>query len=156
MFPYEDRSSHRRCSIKKGVLKSFSKFKGKYLYQSLFFPATLLKNRLWHRCFPVNSENFLRIPFLQNTSGRLLLWRLFQTSQLRFTLFGLSFFHTAHTMKFFIKNFFGKFSFVVQCQSSHLLFSLKYVLKSVLAFKLHVFFISNSVAKERGWKIKKN
>ena len=35
--------------------------------------ATLLKKRLWHRCFPVNIEKFLRTPFLQNTSRRLLL-----------------------------------------------------------------------------------
>ena len=33
-------------------------------------PATLLKKRHWHRCFPVNFVKFLRIPFLQNTSGR--------------------------------------------------------------------------------------
>ena len=31
------RSSHQRCFIKKGVLKNFAKFKGKHLYQSLFF-----------------------------------------------------------------------------------------------------------------------
>ena len=36
-------------------------------------PATLLKKRLWHRCFPVNFVKFLRTPLLQNTSGRLLL-----------------------------------------------------------------------------------
>ena len=36
-------------------------------------PATLLKKRLLHRCFPVNFANFLRTRFLQNTSGRLLL-----------------------------------------------------------------------------------
>ena len=36
-------------------------------------PATLLKKRLWHRCFPVNFLKTLRTPFLQNTSGRLLL-----------------------------------------------------------------------------------
>ena len=55
------RSSHRRCSVKKGVLKNFTKFTGKHLCQSLFFnkvpglrPATLLKKRLCHRCFPVN------------------------------------------------------------------------------------------------------
>ena len=34
--------------------------------------ATLLKKD-WHRCFPVNFAKFLRAPFLQNTSGRLLL-----------------------------------------------------------------------------------
>ena len=28
---------------------------------------------LWHKCFPVNFEKFVRTPFLQNTSGRLLL-----------------------------------------------------------------------------------
>ena len=32
-----------------------------------------LKNRLWHRCFPVNFAKFLRTPFLQSNSGRLLL-----------------------------------------------------------------------------------
>ena len=34
---------------------------------------TLLRKRLWHRYFPVNFVKFLRAPFLQNTSGRLLL-----------------------------------------------------------------------------------
>ena len=38
-------------------------------------PVTLLKKRLWHRCFPVNYVKFLRTPFLQNTSGLLLLYR---------------------------------------------------------------------------------
>ena len=35
-------------------------------------PATLLKKRLWNRCYPVNFPKFLRISFLQNTSGQLL------------------------------------------------------------------------------------
>ena len=55
------RSSHHRCSVRKGVLRSFAKFTGKHLCQILFFnkvagltPATLLKKRLWHRCFLVN------------------------------------------------------------------------------------------------------
>ena len=43
------RSSHQRCSIKN-------------------------KKRLWHSCFPMNFAKFLRAPFLQNTSRRLLLW----------------------------------------------------------------------------------
>ena len=58
----------------------FAKFTGKHLCQSLFFnkvaglrPATLLKKRLRHRCFPVNFVRFLRTHFLQNTSGRPLL-----------------------------------------------------------------------------------
>ena len=36
-------------------------------------PATLLKKRLWYRCFPVNFVKLLRKPFLQNTSRPLLL-----------------------------------------------------------------------------------
>ena len=39
-------------------------------------PATLLQKRLWHKCFPVNFAKFLRTPFLQNTSGWLLLTKL--------------------------------------------------------------------------------
>ena len=61
----------------KTVLTNFRKFRGKHLTQSLFFnkvrPATLLKKRLWHRCFPLNFLKFVRTPFLQKTSGRLLL-----------------------------------------------------------------------------------
>ena len=38
--------------------------------------ATLLKKRLWHRCFPVNFLKFLRTPFLQNTSEWLLLKKI--------------------------------------------------------------------------------
>ena len=78
--PIPSRSSHQRCSVRIGVLRNFAKFTGKHLCQSLFFnkvaalrPATLLKKRLWHRCFPMNFVNFLRTPFLQNISGRLLL-----------------------------------------------------------------------------------
>ena len=77
-----NRSSHRRCSTIKDVLKNFANFTGKHLWQSLFFnkvrgitPATLLKKRLWHKCFPINVAKFLRTPFLQNTSGRLILYK---------------------------------------------------------------------------------
>ena len=44
------RSSHRRCSVRKDVLRNFLKLTGKHLHQSLFFnkvaglrPATLFK-----------------------------------------------------------------------------------------------------------------
>ena len=36
-------------------------------------PATLLKKKLWQRYFPPNFVKFLRTPFSQSTSGRLLL-----------------------------------------------------------------------------------
>ena len=74
------RSSHRGCSVLKGVFKNFAKFTGKHMCQSLFFnkvvgfrPGTFLKKRLWHKCFLVNFERILRTPFLHNTSGWLLL-----------------------------------------------------------------------------------
>ena len=34
---HEDRSSHRKCSKKKGALKNFGKFTGKHLCHSVFF-----------------------------------------------------------------------------------------------------------------------
>ena len=45
VFPYL-RSSSQRCSMKKDVLRNFTKFTGKHLCQSSFFNrATLLKTR---------------------------------------------------------------------------------------------------------------
>ena len=32
----DDRNSHRKCSVRKGVLRNFAKFTGKHLGQSLF------------------------------------------------------------------------------------------------------------------------
>ena len=47
---FRSRSSYRRCSVRKGVLRNFPKFMGKHLRQSPLFnkvaglrPATLLK-----------------------------------------------------------------------------------------------------------------
>ena len=61
------RSSRPDVFCKKGFLRNFAKFPGKYLCQSFFFNkvaafrlATLLKKRLWH---PVNFAKFLRTPF---------------------------------------------------------------------------------------------
>ena len=65
------RSNHRRCSVRKGNLRNFTKFTGKRLCHR---PASLLKKRLWHKCFPVNFAKFLKTRFLQNISGRLLLY----------------------------------------------------------------------------------
>ena len=65
---------------KKGVLRNFTKFRGKHLCQDLFFKVagmrsvTLLKKRLWHRCLPVNFAKFLRTPFLQNISRPMFLY----------------------------------------------------------------------------------
>ena len=93
-IPFHYRSSHQRCSTKvfykKGVLENFTKFTEKLLCQSLFFnkvaglrPATLLKKRLWHRCF---GAKFLRVAILENISGRLLLSLLWLFSKYCFYL----------------------------------------------------------------------
>ena len=67
-----DRRSHRRCSVKKNVLRNFAKSSEKHPCQSLF----LIKwQALWHSCFPVTFTKFLRTSFLQKISGRLLLIR---------------------------------------------------------------------------------
>ena len=64
------RSSRPEVFCQKGVLRNFAEFTGKRLCQNLFFskvaglrPATLLKKRPWHWCFPVNFTKFLRTPF---------------------------------------------------------------------------------------------
>ena len=82
-YCYQKQSECPRCSVKKSALRNFANFTGKHPCQRLFFnevvglrPATLLKKSLWYRCFPVNFVKFLRTPFLQNTSGRLLLFPL--------------------------------------------------------------------------------
>ena len=66
------------------------KFTGKQPWQSFIFnkaadlrPATVLKMGLWHWCFLVNFEKFLRTPFLQNTSGRLLNWQICEDGLLK-------------------------------------------------------------------------
>ena len=73
LFEYywnNNRSSRPEVFCEKVVPRNFPKFTGKHVCQSLFFnkvvglrPGTLLKKRLWHRCFPVNFVEFLRIPF---------------------------------------------------------------------------------------------
>ena len=65
-----NKSSHRICSVRKGVLRNFAKFTGKHLCHSLFFNkvaskvCNFIEKRLWHRCFPVTFTKFLRTPFL--------------------------------------------------------------------------------------------
>ena len=50
-------------------------------------PATLLKKRLWHRCFPVNFAKFLRPPFFTEH----LWWLLLEKNTKKEIVLGLSF-----------------------------------------------------------------
>ena len=70
------RSSHRRCSVKKAVLKEFANFTGKHRCWSLFLiklQANFIKKRLQHRCFPVKFAKFLKTPVSKNIWEQLLL-----------------------------------------------------------------------------------
>ena len=74
------RSSCPNVFSEKGVLKNFAKLTGRHLCWSLFltnvagfWPVTLLKKKLQHRCLPVNFANFLRTPFFKEH----LRWLLF-------------------------------------------------------------------------------
>ena len=70
-LPFFIRSSHQMCSVKKGVLKIlFNSEENTCIEASLdkvsvLRPATLLKRRLSHSCFPVNFCEILRTSFSQ-------------------------------------------------------------------------------------------
>ena len=49
---------------------------------------TKLKKSLWHGCFSVKFEKFLRTPFLKNNSGRLLLIRFCENSAKESYIYG--------------------------------------------------------------------
>ena len=73
------RKSHRRCSMKKCVLKNLAKLQEStcvivcFLIKLRLIPATSSRKRLWYRCFSVNFAKNLRNFFLQNPSRWLLL-----------------------------------------------------------------------------------
>ena len=71
--------SHRRCSLKKVFLKIFLNSQNVQIHTCTKVSfliklryATLLKNRLWHRCFPVYFAKFLRIPFYRTPLNKFL------------------------------------------------------------------------------------
>ena len=74
------RSSHRKEKVFLEIPQNSQENKLKASGQGLLFnkvaglrPATLLKRRLWHRCFPVNFAKFLGTPFLKEHLQWLLL-----------------------------------------------------------------------------------
>ena len=61
-----------RCSVRKGVLR-ISENSQENTCVRVPLLIKLQASGLWHRCFLANFPKFLRTPFLQYTSGRLLL-----------------------------------------------------------------------------------
>ena len=73
------RSTYRKCSVKKGVLKIFPNFIGNYPCWSLFFLPGLkackfMKKRLQHWLFPVKFAKFLRTAVLKDICERRILF----------------------------------------------------------------------------------
>ena len=72
------RSSHRRWSVRKGVLRNFAKFTGKYLCRSLLFNnrpqcTILLRKETLAQVFSCEFCEISKHTFLQNTSKQRLL-----------------------------------------------------------------------------------
>ena len=72
LFLYEHIHIGRFSNLHQCTFKNFANFTGKNLCQSIFFnkvadlrPVTLLKKRLWNRCFPMKFAKFLRTPFFK-------------------------------------------------------------------------------------------
>ena len=86
---WKDRSSHQGCPMKEVFLKISQNSQENTCARVSFLIKLLdlLKNRLWHSCFPVDFAKFLRTPFLENTFGLLLLegerlsWNTYVRSQ---------------------------------------------------------------------------
>ena len=55
-MPLFFRSNHRRCSIRKGVLRNFTKFTGKHLCQSLFY-----RNSVPETCNFIKKETLAQV-----------------------------------------------------------------------------------------------
>ena len=79
-----------------------------FLLINLFFevtvpnPATLLKKRLWHRCFPVNFSKFLREFFSYNASGGCFSNALVQVLLLHSFIYSISYLVKEHTIHYYI------------------------------------------------------
>ena len=76
IFNLTNRSIHRRCSVKKGVLNNFANFTGKHICRSHFLLKLQAedfynKKRLQHWCFPVKCVKFIRTLILKNICKRL-------------------------------------------------------------------------------------
>ena len=111
------RGSHRRCSVKKSILKNSTKLTGKHLCWNFFFnkvaglitkwsntikQQSLQTSTVQHRCFPLNFVKFLRtrffkehLPMTASKLGSYCVWSW------NFTMF--SWMITAQKMKFSIK-----------------------------------------------------
>ena len=67
------RSSHRRCSVRKSVLRNFVKYSGKHLCQNPFFSKFFSKKQTLAQVFSCKFCRISKNTFLHNTAGQQLL-----------------------------------------------------------------------------------
>ena len=114
------KNSHRRCSVRKGVLRNLAKFTGKHLCQSLFFNQRLfIKNETLAQVFfcevckiskntDFTEHHWTTASEVSSQKNVPNFWKFYE-KYVDFTL--ASFYHgecTAQKMKFPIKDFFSK------------------------------------------------
>ena len=75
--------------------------------------CNFIKERPWHRCFPVNFVKFLTTPFSQNTFGRLLL-----NTYTKLISCQCNIFHYRESLAF-VNLFFDRFSIMTQLSQSN-------------------------------------
>ena len=75
---YSFRSSHRKCSLIKGVLRNFAKFTGKHLCQTLFF------NKVGGLRLATSLKHTFSCEFLRNFKEHLFTEHLWATASLAF------------------------------------------------------------------------
>ena len=64
------RSSHRMCSVKKGVLRNFAKFTGKHLCQRLFLKTNTSKNTISKNTFFTEHLRTTASDFIYDTKSQ--------------------------------------------------------------------------------------
>ena len=62
------RSSHRRCSVKRGVLRNFAKLTGKHLCQSLFIKKETLAQMFFCEFYEISKRTFFTENFRTTAS----------------------------------------------------------------------------------------
>ena len=76
MHGQTSRSSYPEVFLGKCIQKTYSKLTREHLCRSTMLinlQCNFIEITLWHGCSPVDLLHIFRIPFLKNTSGRLLL-----------------------------------------------------------------------------------
>ena len=126
------------CSVK-NVFLIISQNSQENTCARVSFWVSLLKKRIWHRCFPVKFVKFIRKSFLQNTSGLPLVIKIRKSSHGFWEIFRKSnrhvFFHAENiTLVFLLCTSFSTVDKILWKKRIHL----RYFLKNYFLFILNI------------------